>query len=210
MLAPMNEKLEKKKLTKSNTRVTIINAAFPLFAERGFSGVTTRTICSRARVGIATLYHHFPSKEVLYVESIRHAYAQRAERYHQLQKENMSPTQRLRRMIQLYVEIAAHDLNILKLVKREQLERNSKRMRLIFDSSLGDQAQVMHEIVAAVCSDSDDPQMVTVSIMGMILHRYEAALFWPTLKYHQPQHLEPATVADHVFNLIARSLNLRE
>lgn len=37
-----------------------------LFADRGFAGISLRTICSEAEISIATLLHHFESKEKLY------------------------------------------------------------------------------------------------------------------------------------------------
>jgi AcrR family transcriptional regulator len=53
-------------MTAAERREAIIDAATPLFARRGFKGVTTREVAGAAGVSEALLYKHFPSKESLY------------------------------------------------------------------------------------------------------------------------------------------------
>jgi len=53
----------------SERRAAIVNAAMPLFARQGLSGVTTREIASAAGVSEALLYRHFDSKEALFEAS---------------------------------------------------------------------------------------------------------------------------------------------
>ncbi len=55
------------RLTADERRQTILAAALPLFANRGFNGTTTRQIADAAGVSEALMYRHFPSKEDLYV-----------------------------------------------------------------------------------------------------------------------------------------------
>src|SRR5438067_3272302 len=47
-------------------QASIIAAAAELFAERGFSGTTTRQIASAAGISEALLFKHFPTKRELY------------------------------------------------------------------------------------------------------------------------------------------------
>ena len=48
------------------TQAKIIEAAGPLFAERGFKGVTVRDIAKKANTQVSALNYHFRSKEALY------------------------------------------------------------------------------------------------------------------------------------------------
>ena len=50
---------------KPFVRERILEAAFDLFARRGYEAVSTREIAAQARVGPASMYRHFPSKEEL-------------------------------------------------------------------------------------------------------------------------------------------------
>lgn len=54
------------RLSADERRQAILDAAFPLFAERGFDAVTTKQIAKAARVSEALLYRHFPSKAALH------------------------------------------------------------------------------------------------------------------------------------------------
>ena len=44
----------------------ILRAAAPLFARRGFDAVSMRVVAEAAGVDVATIHHHFRSKQVLY------------------------------------------------------------------------------------------------------------------------------------------------
>jgi len=54
------------KLSSEERRHQILKSAVPLFAEKGFSGVTTKQIAKSAGVSEALLYQHFPSKDILF------------------------------------------------------------------------------------------------------------------------------------------------
>src|SRR4051812_19299998 len=56
-----------------DTRQLLMNAAGPLFAERGFRATTTREICDIAKVNQAAINYHFGDKEQLYIECVRNA-----------------------------------------------------------------------------------------------------------------------------------------
>ena len=54
--------------TELSTRQRIVQAAEPLFAEHGFSGVSMRAIAAAAGVHLGQLPYHFGTKEALYRE----------------------------------------------------------------------------------------------------------------------------------------------
>lgn len=49
----------------------IVQAAAPLFAAKGYSGVSISDIAAAAGSSKANIFHHFPNKKALYLESIR-------------------------------------------------------------------------------------------------------------------------------------------
>ena|SRR5947208_16720208 len=55
-------------------RRAIMNAALPLFTEKGLAGTAVEDIRTRAKASIGSIYHHFGSKEgvarALYAEAI--------------------------------------------------------------------------------------------------------------------------------------------
>jgi len=56
------------RLSAEERRKSILTAAIPLFAAKGFQGTTTKMIANAAKVSEALLYRHFPSKESMYIE----------------------------------------------------------------------------------------------------------------------------------------------
>jgi AcrR family transcriptional regulator len=56
------------RLTGEQRKRAIVEAALPLFAERGFEATTTRELAKAAGISEPLLYKHFPSKEALYSE----------------------------------------------------------------------------------------------------------------------------------------------
>jgi len=55
-----------KKISAQKRRQKILKAAKELFAQKGFEGVTVKTLAQKAGVSEALLYKHFKSKEEIY------------------------------------------------------------------------------------------------------------------------------------------------
>ena len=57
---------------KAETAAAILQAARELFAEQGYEATTTRAIAERAGVGTGTVFAHYPDKNHLLGETLRH------------------------------------------------------------------------------------------------------------------------------------------
>lgn len=60
------------------TRRTILEAAYDLFLEQGYTATSMRQIAERAGLAVGGIYNHFPNKEAIFAELIldRHPYQQ--------------------------------------------------------------------------------------------------------------------------------------
>ncbi len=56
-----------------DTRQRLIEAAGPIFAEKGYEAASVRDICQQASANIAAVNYHFGDKKSLYVAAVRHA-----------------------------------------------------------------------------------------------------------------------------------------
>lgn len=59
------------RLDSDERRKTIVAAAVPLFARKGFAGATTKELAEAAGISEALLFRHFPSKKHLYEEILQ-------------------------------------------------------------------------------------------------------------------------------------------
>src|SRR5262245_326287 len=66
-------------MSLDDTPSRVLNAAGPIFAERGFQGATVRDICSAAGVNLASVNYYFRDKERLYIETVKRAAQLRAD-----------------------------------------------------------------------------------------------------------------------------------
>ncbi len=64
-----------------DTRARLLDAAEPLFAQRGFAGVSVRDIASAAGVNVAAVNYHFQGKQSLYHAVLRRVVAAKRDRY---------------------------------------------------------------------------------------------------------------------------------
>lgn len=87
------------------TRSRILNAAARHFAERGLGGSRVDAIAAAAKVNIRMIYHHFKSKEGLYVAVLDHSYL--ALRQHEL-KLDYSAVRPLEGLLRLFEFLHAH------------------------------------------------------------------------------------------------------
>ncbi len=66
--------------TDEDTRTRLLNAAGPVFADKGFQGATVREICQMADVNLASVNYHFGDKQRLYIEAVKRAHQLRTKR----------------------------------------------------------------------------------------------------------------------------------
>jgi AcrR family transcriptional regulator len=77
----------------------LLEAALPLFSERGFDGVSTEDLARRAGVNKALISYHFGGKRGLYREVLATAFGSIAERLHALESEKLPARESLRRLL---------------------------------------------------------------------------------------------------------------
>ena len=88
----------------STTRTRLLDAAGPVFAEKGLDGATVREICRRAGSNIAGIHYHFGDKKALYREVIRYARRQREAAYPFPDEAGMEPRRWLATFIKVMLQ----------------------------------------------------------------------------------------------------------
>lgn len=110
-------------------RQEILAAALDLFAEHGFDGVSMNAIACRAGISKANVFHHFGSKEALYLETMQSACGEFAPVLDGLDATGKGHGERLEQFIRDDVEQMFSDPDRARLILREVLESGPSRGR---------------------------------------------------------------------------------
>lgn len=103
-------------------RAEILVAATDLFGESGYDGVSMSAIAQRASTSKANVFHHFRSKDALYLEVMREACADFTQATQALRPEEQGFDERLREFLRRDFELLRDRPDRSRLIMRELLE----------------------------------------------------------------------------------------
>lgn len=147
-------------------RTELLEASLPLFADRGFGGVSIREVASGLGVSTGTLYHYFDSKQDLFVQLVDHLTDQLADVVRDASA-GSAPPERLRALLD---HAAAHEdwyaaYNRLCLDHlRERDDRGAEVMASTTDRATAALADALE-------SDPATARFVLVMLFGLVTQR---------------------------------------
>jgi AcrR family transcriptional regulator len=142
------------------TRERLISVATQLFAEHGFSKVTVRDICQKARANVAAINYHFGGKEGLYHEILQSAIAvmQGTTQAAKDAGTNRRPEEQFEAYIRIFLEriVPARESWIHQLMVRE-ISDPTPALQMIFEQVMSPRIAYLAGIIARIldCPDSD-------------------------------------------------------
>ena len=187
------------------SKTEILKIAIPLFAKAGYSGVTMRQIAKGLGINAASLYHHFPDKQSLYVAAIKHAFSGKGRRLLEVLGTHSPPEERLRLFIKEFCKLIYKDPDFSHLVQREILDGDDARLRLVAE-------QVFKEFFNAITNLSHmlapefNAHMLASSITGLVAHHYQTAPIRLYLPGGEAEHNDPEIFARHVTALLLNGI----
>ncbi len=105
------------------TRERLLEAAYLLFAEKGYAATSTAQICRRAGAVKTALYWHFDSKEGLLAAALEHAALQQIEEIQKSTYLEGDPLSRLDRFLTGLRELVEERPEMMRLLLSVALER---------------------------------------------------------------------------------------
>lgn len=189
---------------KQHTQTEILEIATPLFADNGYAGVSMRQIASAVGIKAASLYYHFPDKETLYIEALALAFSQHADFMKDAFVLKASPQQRLEQLVHRLAIRVHEDNNFRRLMLREVLDGDEKRLKLLANQVFGDFFKDMNELCYSLSPDSD-PHLMAISILSLILYHFQITPIRSFLPGFKTSHNDPEIIAGHVFNLLQKN-----
>lgn len=155
----------------ANTRERILAAAEVLFAEHGFDAVSMNEIAAHARISKANVFHHFSSKNELYLSVLRHACRQSADLLSVLAQEETPAATRLAQYARAHLAYMLERKAVGRLIARELLQANPRRARELAQQVFGEGFARLVEWIRSAQRAGDvraelDPAAIAVLIIG--------------------------------------------
>jgi AcrR family transcriptional regulator len=204
------KKTQKQSKNKPKTKTGIVEKTIPLFAKSGFSGVSMRQIARAVGINAASLYHHFPDKQTLYVAAVQQAFASREFVLSEILSLEIPIHEKLHRFIKRICVFMQEDKNFSALIHREILDGDGDEARLqllaghVFQKFFNN---VIH--MAKELAPTKDPHLLAISIFGMVAYHYQTLPIRRFLPGGKPEHNDSEIVANHVTSLLLNGLEKR-
>jgi AcrR family transcriptional regulator len=134
---------------RDRTRAEILAVATREFSEHGYSGARVDEIAERTRTTKRMLYYYFESKEGLYAEVLKTAYAQIRGKEQAIDVEHLDPVAAIRRVAELTFDHHEAHPDFIRLVAIENIHRAEHLAELPDLAELGSPAlEVIDTILA--------------------------------------------------------------
>lgn len=157
----------------------IMEAAARLFSENGFDGVSMRGVARAAGVSKSNIYHHFRSKEALYLAIMQSSADHLATLVENLAEGEGDFAQRLRVFARAHVEHLFNNATTLRLILREAFSGDEQKGRVMVEQVVGGIFQRLIAIFKEGQADGFvrselDPGLCAMLIMGGDLFYFQS------------------------------------
>jgi TetR/AcrR family transcriptional regulator len=119
------------------TRGNLLDSAYREFSALGFHGASIEGICKRAGVSKQILFHHFGSKERIYLEVLERAYAASRSHDPEFDIERLDPVAAMRYLVGVSFDHLRSNRAFVRLLSDENINkgrhiRQSSKLRAIY------------------------------------------------------------------------------
>ena len=163
-------------MTYAKSKVTInaiLEAARSLFIEKNYADVTITEIAAAAGVSKGALYHHFPSKEDIYLQMMHH-FLQEIQTVTQATVENSTGScrERLHQSLRSFLGLSDELRGVLRLVRRDiNIFTDPMRYELVraYQIAVPEQVEsILRDGIANGEIRSDDARLLSWELVALV------------------------------------------
>lgn len=176
-----------------------------MFAEKGFSEVSMRGLAKAVNMSVAAIYHHFPDKNTLYLETVQFAFADKEMAFSKVWLEACSAEKKLALFVSSLVQVLVSDREFHRLIQREILDANPERMKMLAEDVFKEQFFFLLTLMKEIAPDKD-AHLSAVSVLSLCKHHFEMQPLRRFLPEWEPRHEQPEVFVEHVTELLLNGL----
>jgi len=188
-----------------STRTLIVSAAAKLFAADGYDAVSMRDVAAEVSMTPANIYYHFKDKDALIRETLVHVLSTPAPSLQTILATTQSPHDVIDAFIDSFAHTMFEDRIFSKLVLRELLDGDVKRLKYVAETVVNDPFSAVTRAVAA-CGGGGDPVLMTASIISIIIGHFQIAAMISYVPGGTQAYADPRVVSRHISVLVRNAL----
>jgi AcrR family transcriptional regulator len=191
-----------------SVRENILKIATRRFAAVGYEATSMRSIASRARVTLPTIYHYFGDKESLYFEVCLTTFSPRAERALEFFKRSAASEEA--RIYGFFVGLAndlLNDENFFKLLHREMIDQDKEGIRRLTERCWKQSFETLIKSFQHVVAAHRDPSEITFACFALMLGLVEFRRKAPFLRENLGKYYTPEALAELVLRTTVPEIN---
>ncbi len=186
----------------SASYLRILEKSIPLFARKGFDGVSMRDIARAVGIKAPALYNHFDDKQKLYLAVIAHTFANKTENLLQTLATIKEPEKRLEEFINQLTRMMAEDDCFRHLLQRELLDGDEQRLKILGAEVFAELFVTARSLFQELYPDCCDPGMLAITAIGMIRQHFELQPLYQYLPGTQQQTIDTESLSKHVLKVL--------
>ncbi|MDQ6994087.1 MAG: TetR/AcrR family transcriptional regulator, partial [Mariprofundaceae bacterium] len=144
----------------------ILIAAESLFSAHGYDGVSMQQVAKEAHISKSNIYHHFASKDDLYLSVLKHGCQEVQDLTRHLNESDGNITERLTVFSQEHLKHLNKKSPLSKLILRELLDSSSERGRELAEHVFNEQFIQMRQLLESGQQSGDIRQDVDAAHMA--------------------------------------------
>ncbi len=184
----------------------ILEASIPLFADKGFDGVSMRDIARAVGIKAPALYNHFDDKQTLYLAVISHAFANKADNLIQTLSSIEEPEKKLEQFITQLTRMMAEDDSFRHLLQRELLDGDEQRLKILGSEVFAELFLTARNLFKQLYGNCCDPGLLAITAIGMIRQHFELQPLYQYLPGNQQKNIDPDCLSKHVMNVLLHGI----
>lgn len=176
-----------------------------MFADKGFAGVSMRDISKAVNMSTAALYHYFPDKNTLYIDTVKYAFADKADAFSVAWQGTHSADTKLELFVISLIRELTLDKVFHTLILREIIDASPERMKMLANDVFKEQFCFLLSVMKEIAPEKDE-HLLAISVLSLCKHHLEMKPLRRHLPGWKQEHEEPEVLAKHVMELLLKGL----
>lgn len=190
----------------------ILRAAEDLFSMHGFNAVSVQKIAEQAHVSKATVFHHFPKKQDLYLAVVKRACLDIGEMLQSLSEVSCTSVKPLRDFASAHLAHLFEQERVFRLVLREMTQGNEEKGQALAVEVFGENFSRIIDLIrigqeeGVLRADMDAADAAT-AIVGLNVFLFES---WSVLHHLPGTHFKtPERSGEQLLRLLLLGITAR-